>query len=117
MFELKLYGGDVGFLSNTSIQITTSTGKILKLTAPEAIKPTLANGISAVDWMDKKYKDNTKTVFVTGPNAKIQASMYVIVISKGKGVPDNALKILASSPGNKPLDVDYHTDVKWSSSK
>ena len=117
MFEIKLYGGDVGFPANTAIQVTTSTGKIVKLTAPEAIKPTLANGISAVDWMDKKYRDSTKTVFITGPNAKIQASVHVVVISKGKDVPDSALKLLVSCPGNKPLDIDYNTYVKWRSSK
>ncbi len=117
MFEIKLYGGGVGFPPNTAIQVTTSTGKILKLIGPEAIKPILANGISAVDWIDNKYKDSTKTVFVTGPNAEIQASMHVIIISKGKDVPDSALKLLVSSPGNKPLDVDYDTDVKWTSSE
>ena len=117
VFEIKLYGGDVGFPPNTAIQVTTSTGKILQLTGPEAIKPTLANGISAIDWIDNKYKDSTKTVFVTGPNAEIQASMHVIIISKGKDVPDSALKLLVSSPSNKPLDVDYDTDVKWTSSE
>ena len=117
MFEIKLYGGDVGFPPNTVIQITTSTGKIIQLFAPEAIKPTLANGISAVNWMDNKYKDGTKTVYVTGPHAKIQASMRVSVISKGKDVPDSALKLLVSPPGNKPLEINYHTDVKWPSSE
>ena len=117
MFEIKLYGGDIGFPPNTGIQISASTGKIIKLTGPDAIKPTLADGISAVNWTDNEYRDSTKTVFVTGPNAKIQGTMQVLIISKGKDVPDNALKLLVSPPGNNPVDVDYDTDVKWSSSK
>lgn len=117
MFEIKLYGGDIGFPPNTAIIISTSTGKILKLTGPDAIKPTLANGISAVNWMDKKYRDRTKTVFVSGPNAGIQAKMHAVIISKDKDVPDNALKLIVSPPGNKPLNVDYKTDVEWPSSK
>jgi len=56
-------------------------------------------------------------VFITGPNAGVQASMHVVVISKGKDVPDSDLKLLVSSPGNKPLDIDYNTDVKRPSSK
>jgi len=64
-----------------------------------------------------KYRANNKTVFVTGPNAEIQATIHAVIISKGKDVPDNAVKLLVSPPGNKPLDVDYETNVKWSSSK
>jgi len=49
MFEIKLYGGSIGFPPNTSIQISTSIGWIINLTGPEAIKPTLADGNSAVN--------------------------------------------------------------------
>ena len=119
MFKIKFCGGNIGFPPNTAIQITTSTGKIIKLIGPDAIKPTLANGISAVEWTDKKYRDSIKTVFITGPNAGIQASIHVVIISKGKYVPDNALRLLVSSPpGNRPIDIDYdNTDIKWSSNK
>ena len=64
-----------------------------------------------------KYRANNKTVFVTGPNAEIQATIHAVIISKGKDVPDNAVKLIVSPPGKKPLDVDYDTNVKWSSSK
>lgn len=117
MFQIRLYGGDIGFPPNTAIQVSASTGTIINVRGPEAIKPTFAGRISAVDWTDKKYQESTKTVFVTGPNARIEARLHVVIISKGKDIPDDGLKLIVSPPGALPVEVDYEKDVKWSSNK
>jgi len=117
IFKITLSGGDQGFPPNTSIQISTTTGRILNIAGPEAIRPRLAGGASAVNWIDKNYKESTKTVFVDGPNARLTASINVAIISKGKDVPDNAIKLIVSPPGDVPASVDYKTDVNWSDEK
>ena len=117
IFKIKLSGGNQGFPPNTAIQISTTTGRILNIAGPEAIRPRLAGGDSAVNWIDKNYKESTKTVFVDGPNARLTASMDVTIISKGKDVPDNAIKLIVSPPGDVPASVDYKTDVNWSDEK
>ncbi len=113
VFEIKLNGGDMGFPPNTALQISTLMGTIIQLTGHEAIRPTLADGTSAINWIDKKYKDSSRTVFVTGPNAGIEARLRVVVISNGKEPADNSLRLLVSPPGEKPLRVHYETDIQW----
>lgn len=51
VFRVDIRGGVDGFPPNTSIQISASSGMIFQLSASEAIKPTFANGDSAVHWV------------------------------------------------------------------
>lgn len=116
-FDIKFYGGDLGFSPNTAVIISATTGKLLQLSCAEGIKPTFADGLSANNWFDSEYRSNNKTVFVSGPNPRIEAGMQVVVISKGKDVPDDTLKLIVSPPGENPVDVDYITNVTWPASK
>jgi len=116
-FEVTLYGGDVGFPENTAVNLSTKKGHIVRITCSDAIKPSFSNGQSAVNWTYQKHKIKAKTVFVTGPNVGIQVTMHVILLLKGKEVPDDDLRVLVSPPEQLPIDVDHDTDVKWSSSK
>lgn len=116
-YTIKLDGGDMGFPNNTMFQVSAKVGKIIRFKAPEALRPRTHEGANIASWENAAAGKTPVVVFLDGPGQSIQATLYVEIMSIGKPLSLNDIKIIVDSKDRFETDVTYATVANWGKSK